>query len=470
MKATVETLEGNKVKVSVEVDETEFESEVDDAFRRIAREVRIPGFRPGKAPRRILEAQLGSGFAREEALRHALPDYYARAVRDHDVDVIAPPEIDITGGQDDGPVVFDAVVEIRPEVSIDGHRDLTVTIPSPLVADDEVDAQVDRLRQNFAELKTVERPAQDGDNVTIDIAGWEDDEPVSGLTADDYLYEVGAGAVVEEIDDQLRGAKVGDILEFDAQHPDPDSEAQLRLRILVKEIKEKVLPEVDDGWANEASEFETVDELREDLRQRAATTRVVMAQMGLRNAAAQEAGELVDPDAVPEAMVSAEMEHRLQDMAMRLEAQGVDFEGYLAATGQDQEAVVAELRDAAVLATRADLALRAVAEAESLEVTDEDLAEELEKLAQRVEQTPAEVRLALEEGGQLPAVRSDLKKRKALDWLVEHVGIVDEDGVPVDRADLEVPETDESDEGDEGDGDESGESAAATDEKAEEQG
>ncbi len=444
MKATVETLEGNKVKVSVEVDETEFDSAVDDAFRRIAHEVRIPGFRPGKAPRRILEAQLGTGFAREEALRHALPDYYAQAVRENDVDVIAPPEIDITAGEAEGPIVFDAVVEIRPEIAISGHDDLTVTIPSPLVTDEEIDAQIDRLRQNFAELETVERPAVDGDNVTIDIAGWEDDEPVSGLTAEDYLYEVGAGAVVAEIDDQLRGAKVGDILEFDAEHPDPDGEAALRLRILVKEIKEKVLPDVDDEWANEASEFETVAALREDLRKRAAMTRVVMAQMGLRNAAAERVGELVELDDVPEAMIAAEMEHRLQDLLMRLEAQGVDFEGYLAGTGQDQESVVGELREAAVLATRADLALRAVAEAESLEVTDEDLDEELEKLAERVEQTLVEVRSALEEGDQLPAVRSDLRKRKALDWLVEHVQIVDEDGTPVERADLEVPEADEN--------------------------
>ena len=446
MKATVETLEGNKVKVSVEVDESEFEHEMDDAFRRIAREVRIPGFRPGKAPRKVLEAQFGSGFAREEALRHALPEYYAQAVRENEVDVIAPPEIDITAGEEDGPVTFDAVVEVRPELPVSGHGDLTVSIPSPLVSDEEVDAQVDRLRQNFAELEVVDRPAKDGDNVTIDIAGWEDDEPVSGLTADDYLYEVGAGAVVAEIDDQLRGAKVGDILEFPADHPDPDSDAELRLRILVKEVKEKVLPEVDDEFANEASEFDTLDELREDLRKRAATTRVVMAQMGLRNNAAQAAGELIDAEDVPEAMVNAEMEHRLQDLLLRLQAQGMDFENYLAATGQEQETVVAELREAALLASRADLALRGIAEAEGLEVTEEDVDEELEKLAERVDQSVAEVRVALEEGDQLPAVRSDLRKRKALDWLVENVAIVDEEGAPVDRADLEVPEVDDEDE------------------------
>jgi trigger factor len=168
-----------------------------------------------------------------------------------------------------------------------------------------------------------------------------------------------------------------------------------------------------------------------------------MAQMGLRNGAAQSAGELVPEEAVPEAMIAAEMEHRLQDLLLRLQAQGMDFENYLAATGQEQESVVAELREAAVLASRADLALRGVAEAEGIEATEEDLEEELEKVADRVDQTVEEVRQALEEGDQLPAVRSDIRKRKALDWLVANVQVVDEDGNPIDRADLEVPEVDE---------------------------
>jgi trigger factor len=443
MKATVEPLEDNRVKVSVEVDEAEFEGAVNDAFRRIAREVRLPGFRPGKAPRPVLEAHFGTGFAREEALREALPEYYAQAVREHDVDVIAPPEIDITSGQEDGPVAFDAVVEVRPEVTVDGHDALQVTVPSPVVTDEDVDRQIGRLRESFAELAVVDRPARDGDHVTIDIAGWQDDEPIPGLTADDYLYEVGAGAVVPEIDARLHGAKVGDILEFPADHPDPDLRAsddapELRFRILVKEVKEKVLPEVDDEWANEASEFETVEELRADLRRRAGMSRAVMAQMALRNGAADAAGELIDADAVPDAMVDAELEHRLQDLLIRLQAQGMEFAAYLEATGQTQEQVLGELREGAAGAARVDLALRAIASAEGIEVTEDDLDEELARLAERVEQTPDEVRSTLAEGDRLPAVRSDLRKRKALDWLVEHVEIVDEEGAPVDRADLTV--------------------------------
>ena len=171
VKTSVTELEDNKVKLSVEVDEQEFESALDAAFRKIAREVRIPGFRPGKAPRRLLEARLGEGVARGEALRDAIPDYYAKAVREHDVDVIAAPEIDITDGEEQGPIAFDAVVEVRPVVTVPGYESLRVTLPRPAATDEEIDAQIDRMRRQYAELETVERPAAEGDVVTIDVEG-----------------------------------------------------------------------------------------------------------------------------------------------------------------------------------------------------------------------------------------------------------------------------------------------------------
>ena len=215
MKATVEPLEGNKVKLSVEVDEGEFEDAINAAFKKIAREVRIPGFRPGKAPRRILEARLGKDIARSQALQDALPEYYAQAIRENDVDVIAAPSIDITGGEEDGDVAFDAVVEIRPTVSVGGYNSLRVTIPSPVPTDEEIDEQIERLRTQFGELETVDRPIIADDYATVDIAGSQGGEPLEGLTADDYLYQVGSGAIVPELDEQLLGTKPGDILEFD---------------------------------------------------------------------------------------------------------------------------------------------------------------------------------------------------------------------------------------------------------------
>jgi len=442
VKAVVEPLEGNKVKLSVEVDEGEFEKDIDAAFRRIAKEVRLPGFRPGKAPRRILEAKLGKDVGREEALREALPTYYYQAVKDHDVDAIAAPEIDITAGKEEGAVTFDAVVEVRPSVLVPGYASLRIEIPKPEATDEEIDAQVERLRQQFGELTAVDRPAIDGDHVTITINGSRDGEALAGLQADDYLYEVGSGSIADELDENLRGGKVGDILSFDAQPQDPD-EAAVQFRVIVKDIKEKVLPDVTDEWANDVSEFETVDDLRADIAERITRVRKIQAQMAVREKAASALVELVDED-VPEPLVASEMQQRLQDFALRLNAQGISPEQYFEATGQSQEALVDELRELAVQGVKADLALRAVAEAEGLETDDDDIEAEIEALSERVKEKPAKVRQQLERADQMSAVRSDIRKRKALDWLVEHVELVDEQGNPVERTALELP-ADESD-------------------------
>lgn len=437
MKTTVAPLEGNKVKLSVEVDEDEFDKAISDAYRKIAREVRIPGFRPGKAPRKVLERRLGKQVGREQALQDALPDYYARALIEHDVDAIDAPEIDITAGQEEGPVAFEAVVEVRPEIQLAGYQGLRVELPSPEVTDEEVEAQIDRMREIHATFAEVDRPAQDDDAVTIDISGTLDGELQDGLTADDYSYTVGSGAITPEVDEQLRGAKPGDILEFDATHPDPEEERQLRFRVLVKQVRERVLPDADDAWAAENSEFDTIEELRASIRERSLAVRRAQAQAQLREKTAAELAKLVDDD-VPEALVNHEMQHRAQDLALRLRAQGIDPEQWLAMSGTTNEELTAELREAADTAVRVDLALRAIADAEDIECTDEDLEEELTRTAERVGETVERVRAEFERGGQISAVRSDVRKRKALDWLLERVEIVDEDGQPIDRADLEL--------------------------------
>jgi trigger factor len=433
MKSTVEPLEGNRVKLSVEVDEQEFEKALDSAFRRIAREVRIPGFRPGKAPRRILEARIGTEAARQEALRESLPDYYARALKDADIEPIAPPEIDITAGEESGPVTFDAVVQVMPEVTVPGYQHLRVTLPRLDPGDDEVQAQIDRLRRNDAELKPVGRPARDGDHVTIDRRIYRHDEVLQ--QADDELYEVGSGSVAPELDEQLRGARTGDILKFNAQVEGHDD---VSFQVLVKDVKEMELPEVTDEWASEASEFETVEALTADIRRRLGMVRKVQAQLALRDQVVSALVELVDED-MPEPLVNAEMERRLHDLAHRLQEQGADLARYLQATGKSQEELIADLRAGAAEGVKADLALRAVADAEAFEVTDDDLDAEIERLAERVGQKPAQVRKQLDRNDQLAAVRSDIRKAKALAWLLEHVEMVDEDGKPIARADLELP-------------------------------
>jgi trigger factor len=437
VKTTVAPLEGNKVKVSVEVDEDEFDQAITAAYRKIAREVRIPGFRPGKAPRKVLERRLGAQVGREQALHDSLPEFYARALDENEVDAIDAPEIDITSGQDEGAVVFDAVVEIRPEVQVPGYGGLRVELERPEPDESETYEQVDRMRAVQATLADVDRPAIDDDVVNIDISGTLDGETQEGLTADDYGYTVGSGAVTPEVDEQLRGAKAGDILEFDATHPDPDEQRALRFRVLVKQVRARVLPEADDEWASENSEFDTIDELRASIRERSTVLRKAQAQVQLRQKTTEALAKLVSDD-IPESLVAHEVQHRAQDFALRLQAQGMTLEQWMEMSGTDSDTLTEELKEAADMAVRVDLGLRAVADAEDIEVTEDDLDEEISQVAERVEQKPERVRAEFERGGQLAAVRSDIRKRKALDWLLERVEIVDAQGQPIDRADLEI--------------------------------
>ena len=438
MKSTVETLDDNRVKLSVEVDEETFDVAVDDAFKRIAKEVRMPGFRPGKAPRRLLEAQFGSAVGREEALREAMPEYYAQAVIEHDVDVVAPPEIEITGGQEDGPVQFDAVVEIRPSVSAAGYDGLRVEIPNPVASAEEIDEQIDNLRRNFAELSVVERAAADEDHVTIDIEAIHGDEPVPGLTTTDYDYLLGSGAVVPEIDENLRGASAGDEVEFSADHPDPEEEEPLQFSITVKEVKEAVLPDLNDEFAKANSEFETVEDLRADMADRMNTMRIQQANMAVQQNTAEALAALVT-DEIPESMIENEINARIQDLVQRLQQQGMDVGAYLDAVGQTAETLAAEFREPAEQAVKVDLALRSVADLQGLVPDDDRIDEVIAEMAGPSGQDPDELKGRLAEVGQISALRSDLAKQAAMEWLTDNVELVDEDGEAIDREALEFP-------------------------------
>ena len=447
MRATAAPEEGNKVRLSVEIDESEIDKALDGGMRRLSREVKVPGFRPGKVPRRVIEARMGGATAlRGEALREALPDFYAQAVTDTEVDPIDQPEIDITSGDESGPVSFDAVVLVRPTVGIPGYQGLRVTVPSLEVSEEEITAQIDRLRAQSGELVEVSRPAQDGDQVTIDIHGTRADAiggDDSDLDAEDYLYEVGSGALVAELDDQLRGAKAGDILAFDATLEPIDQ--TVSFRVLVKDVKELVLPEVTDEWAADASEFETAEELTADVADRLRQRRIVQAQASLQQRTAEALVELVTED-IPEQLVVEELRERIHDLNHRLDAQGMSLGQFLGVTGRDEQEFLDELRVGALQSVKIDLALRALVEAEAIEVSDEELDEELTAMGERLEMDADEVRDQLERAGRLPAVRSDRRKAKAMRWLVDNVELVDEEGSPVSRDDLMVNQGEEDSE------------------------
>jgi len=436
VKSTVETLEENKVKLFIEVEASEIDRQVDEAFRRLAKQVRLPGFRPGKAPRKVLEARLGIAMARQDALRESLPEYYAEAIREHEVDAIAAPELEITSGAEEGPVAFEAVVETRPLLTLDGYAQLTVTIPSPNVDDAEVDARVERLQVQHADYEPVDRPAADGDQALVDIAGFQGGEPVEGLTATDYLYEVGSGGVVAEIDEQLRGASAGAMLDFDAEHPE-EGEEPLHFSITVHEVRGRVLPELTDAWVSEVSEYASVEAMRAGFREQQARQKLVAANMALQQKTAEALVALITQD-IPQALVQNELAARINNLDSRMRAQGMDLGRYLQLTGQSAEDLVAEQRVASEEAVKIDLALRAVAEAESLDAGDDEITEHFAELARRFGADADEIRGNFERAGQMLTVRSDVKKGKALDWLLKQVGIVDEDGNPIDRASLEL--------------------------------
>ncbi len=434
MRATAEPLEGNKVKLSVTLDDEEMARALDSALSKMAKEARVPGFRPGKVPRQILQARVGVAAIRQAAINDVLPDYYAQALAETDVDPIAQPHIDVTEGEESGPVTFDATVEVRPKVAIIGYEGLAVTLPTLAVEDADVDAQVDAMRAQSAELAVVDRPAADTDHVTINVKTTRAGEPVEGFSFDELSYEVGSASIVAELDPQLRGLSAGDSVTFDAEV----AGSVATVEILVKDVRERVLPEADDAWAARASEFETLEELRAHLRRRLSEIRRERARHSVRDLALDALVQLVTEEP-PEALFSAELERRIQDFGQHLDSLKMDLPTYLSRAAITQDQLLEGLRQRAFLAVKSDLALRALIDTESIKITEEDLEAELAALAKHLKQDPKHLRQTLEQSNQLGAVRADVRKARALDWLAERVELRDEEGRPVDRADLLPP-------------------------------
>ena len=435
---------GPRVKLTVEVDQETFENAIEEAFRKIAKEVRVPGFRKGKVPRPVLESHIGTEYARAQALEDAIPGYYADAVRAESVDVIAAPDLTLTSGQDEGLVCFEAIVETRPTIAVEGYADLEVEIPNPTPSDEEVQEQIDVQLRQTAELVDVERPAVSGDQVSIDIAGTVDGEALPGLTADDYLYSVGSGGIVEEVDTRLEGANPGDTLNFSAPHP-VQEDVSIDFEIKVNAVKEEVLPELNDEWVEENTEHESVEELRTETVQRMKMMRTFQANAAMRENTATALAELVE-DPVPDSMINGEMSEQLQQLAMRLQGQGMNLETWMQMTGQDPASFTEELREAAERSAKVDLALRAIAEKETVSVEDDDVDEELERMAEQFQTSTHDLRHQIEDQGDgLGPIQAEIGKRKALEWLVAEVKLVDEDGNSVEREELELPDLTDSD-------------------------
>jgi len=440
MRATVKPSENNYVTLTVEVDEGELSAAIDKTAATMASQINIKGFRKGKAPRKLIETHIGGpAVLRSEAIRESMPDFYALAISDTLVDPISQPTLSIISGEDAGVVIFEAEVEVRPEVEINGHGDLRVTIPSPIVSDDEVDKQIQRILETDAELNDVDRPIVTGDVVVIDV----NTEVIAGqegkpLNVEDFSYTVGAGNLADGVDETILGLKAGETL--DAMGRMPDGTFQT-FHINIKQVKERILPDLTDEWAEENTEYETADALRDGIVNQLRRMKLVEAQMARRDNVLVALSELVDAEAAPFQLVDQEVQSRLQDLVQRLEQQGIGVEYFLEMTGQTPDQLLEQLREDALRAVRVDLALRAVAAAEDLAPSEDEIAEELEATATALKIKAEVLKENLDHNGRTPAFTAEVAKMKASKWLLEHVTYVDDAGSVIDTALLETDQS-----------------------------
>ena len=430
MKTSVSEVGPNKVRVSVEIPADRVAELLAKTYKRLAGEVRIPGFRPGKAPRQLIDQRLGKDFVRNEALRAALPDWYAEAVGASELDVVSAPEIDVKTFEDGSDLAFDAVVEIKPEPVLSDYTRLAVVRPITDVSEEEVDEQIGHLRTRFASLEVVERPVQEGDFASIDLTTYRHDEVVDEATAKDLLVEVGGEMIVPELDAELEGKRKGDILKFTCTLPERFGERagwQVGMQVLVKEVKTRRLPALDDDFATTVSEFDTLEELRGDIRSRMEQGKEQQAEGAVRERALEAFVEKAVELDVPDGMLSLETDGLVENFVRILAAQGVDVQKYMEREQMDVDGLRDRMRPQAERNIKARLGLAAVGAAEGLEVTDEDRETEVERLAERTQRPPDEVREAIEESDGWSSVDGDIIRAKALDLLVERAEITTEE-------------------------------------------
>ncbi|MEY3439746.1 MAG: trigger factor [Actinomycetota bacterium] len=430
MKTTLEALEGNKIKLSIEVDEIEFDRYLDGAFRKISTQIRIPGFRQGKAPRQLIEAQIGVEAARSQAIEDAIPASLALAVREHDLDIIATPEVNLTGGQETGNIVFDATCEVRPVVEIPGYKNLKVEMPALVASDEDIDEVVKYERKRHATLTDVDRAAKVDDQVTLDLVGSRDGQPLPGLNVDDWLYEVGRGWVAEDFDKQLIGATTGQKLEFTSIPSGMTETADFV--VTVKKIQEQVLPELTDEWvAEHLAEHETIEEWKSAVRTRIEESRLNQVRNTVVEKTTAALAALLEIEA-PEAMVNGDLRGRVQNTLKQFESQGISMEQWLSVTQQTAEQFVDALKEQSVLATKVDIALRAVAVAEKLEASEDDLERQFSRIATQLKKKPVAIRKAYEKNDAIVDLKAQIAKSKAIDWLLHNSQFVDDKGNAID--------------------------------------
>ncbi len=421
MQTSREELNKDQVKLRVEVPEAALGAAIDAAYRRWAKEIKVPGFRKGKIPRQIIDSRVGPEVIREEALRDALPDLYRDALKAEGVEAIAAPEIEVVSFETGNPLVFEATVDVRPDVVVPDLSSITIDAPDASVTEKDVDEQLERLRDRFAELEPIGREARRGDFVLMDLKGHKHEELVEGASAPDFLYEVGSRTGPAKLDEELEGSRPGSILKFNDTLPDGATD-EISFTVLVKEVKTKKLPPLDDAFAKTVGELDSLDALKDDIRVRLAEVKKRWATEEVRRSAldAIVAASQLDP---PGKLVDTEVEHRWHHFEDDLSGAGVSLDEYARRMNLTELEMRRDMRAEAHSGVMAELLLEQVAREQKLEVTEEDFGRQVALIAMQAGRDPKEVAEQLVQGGRLGAIAADIMRRKALDFVVQSINI-----------------------------------------------
>ncbi len=436
MKSTVETLSPTRVKLAIEVPFEELKPSLQKAYREIGAQVQVPGFRKGKVPAAVIDQRVGRGAVLNEAVQEAIPQQILAAVQEHDVKTLGRPEVEITEFSDNAPLKFTAEVDVRPEITVPDLAAITVEVPAVEIGDNEIDEQINGLRERFATLKTVERAAAEGDYVQLDLNATVDGEDVPGGSATNISHEVGSKQLLPGLDEVLVGLSADEEATFTTQLVGGDFAGRdAEVKVVVKSVKDKQLPEIDDDFAQLASEFDTLDELREDLKTRLTKVKKVEQIYAARDEALKQLVAAAEIPA-PEGVVKDEVEGRKQAMTDQLERIGATLADYLASEEKTEEQIDEELTEAAQEGVRIQLLLDTIADAEDVQVTDDEFGHEIVHRAQRAQMQPQQYYDQLVRSGAAAAVFGDVRRGKALASVMEQVTMKDSDGNTLSLEDL----------------------------------
>ena len=436
MNSTVEQLSPTRVRINVEVPFEELKPDFDKAYKALAQQIRLPGFRPGKAPAKLLEARVGRGAVLEQVVNDTLPGKYSEAVTTAEVKAIGQPEIEITKLEDGETLEFTAEVDVRPEITLPDYSTIAVTVDPVEITEEAVDEQLLSLRQRFGTLTGVDRAVQDGDFVSIDLSATVDGEDVPEAATTGLSHEVGSGQLIEGLDEALIGLQAGESKEFSSNLVAGDHAGkEAVVTVTVDTVKERELPEADDEFAQLASEFDTLDELVADLRERVGRVRKVEQAGQIRDLVLAQVRETVDVP-LPEAVVKAEVDSALHDAIHGLDHDEAALDKLLEEQGSSREEFDKDAKESAERSVKTQLLLDSIADAEDVTVGQDELTERILFQAQRYGMAPEQFIQQIQQAGQLGAVFADVRRGKALAEVVEKAVVTDTAGESIDTAEL----------------------------------